>query len=161
MKEKPEISRKNFFSIVSVAIGGVIGTIIGIPAISYILSPALKKEENDEKILLGPSSKVEVGLPTLFKTKIQHTAGWIDNEEEVSFYVYTSNGKDFYALSNICTHLGCRVRWIGDDEIFACPCHNASFSKEGGVLTGPPPRPLDRYLVFEENGQLFITGEKI
>jgi menaquinol-cytochrome c reductase iron-sulfur subunit len=161
MSKKEKISRKDFLSIASVAIGGVIGAAIGIPAVSYVLSPALKDEEAIDLIPLGSASKVEIGLPTLFKAKIQHKAGWIDNEQEVSFYVYTENNRDYIAISNVCTHLGCRVRWVEDDETFACPCHNASFSKEGEVISGPPPRALDRFQVVVENGQLFVTGETL
>jgi Rieske Fe-S protein len=73
-------------------------------------------------------------------------------------YVLTENGRDFVAMSNICTHLGCRVRWITEREQFYCPCHNGVFDREGNVVSGPPPRPLDRYETKVEEGQLFILG---
>jgi Rieske Fe-S protein len=80
------------------------------------------------------------------------------NEEEISIYVLTDDGREFIAMSNVCTHLGCRVRWISDQQLFFCPCHNASFDVEGVVLSGPPPRPLDRFEVKAEDGQLFVLG---
>ena len=80
------------------------------------------------------------------------------DEREVSVYILTDDGREFAALSNICTHLGCRVRWIADNQQFFCPCHNAAFDKEGNILAGPPPRPLDRFEVKVEDGQLFILG---
>ena len=80
------------------------------------------------------------------------------NEEEVSAYILTEDGRNFVAMSNICSHLGCRVRWISDQGQFFCPCHNAVFSKQGDVVTGPPPRPLDQYEVKVEDGQLHILG---
>jgi Rieske Fe-S protein len=55
------------------------------------------------------------------------------------------DGKTLRALSTVCPHLGCRTRWEGAEQRFFCPCHNAAFDKEGQVLSGPPPRPLDRY----------------
>jgi Rieske Fe-S protein len=61
-------------------------------------------------------------------------------------------------MSNICTHLGCRVRWIADQESFFCPCHNGVFDAQGSVVSGPPPRPLDRYEVKVEGDQLFVRG---
>ncbi|HLO34005.1 MAG TPA: ubiquinol-cytochrome c reductase iron-sulfur subunit, partial [Anaerolineales bacterium] len=73
-------------------------------------------------------------------------------------YVLTQDGRDFIAMSNVCTHLGCRVRWIAEKNNFICPCHNGVFDKEGKVLAGPPPRPLNRYQVKVENDQLFILG---
>ncbi len=158
MNEKKEIDRRSFLGMATWAIGGLIGAGFGIPAIAYIISPAVRKDEAQDWIRLGSVSKVELGTPTLFKTKIERQTGWITKEEELSIYVLTENGRDFVAMSNICTHLGCRVRWISDQEQFFCPCHNAGFSKSGEVVSGPPPRPLDRYQVKEEDGQLFVLG---
>jgi Rieske Fe-S protein len=140
------------------AIGGFITAAIAFPAIAYILAPALKRDETEEWIRLGSASKVELGTPTLFKATIERQTGWIVNETELTFYVLTDNGRDYVAMSNTCTHLGCRVRWIEDQQQFFCPCHNAAFDKEGEVLSGPPPRPLDRYTVKVEGDQLFVLG---
>ena len=154
--QKKEIGRKDFLSMAILAIGGIISFSIGIPAIAYILGPALKKKEDQNWIPLGSPTKVEVGVPTLFKTRIEQKAGWITEEQELTFYVLTENGRDFTALSNVCTHLGCRVRWVEDEGQFFCPCHNGIFNKEGQVTGGPPPRPLDAYDVKVENDQLFV-----
>ncbi|KPK13606.1 MAG: hypothetical protein AMJ56_01550 [Anaerolineae bacterium SG8_19] len=140
------------------AIGGFITVAIAFPAIAYILAPALKRDEAEEWIRLGSASKVELGTPTLFKATIERQTGWIVTETELTFYVLTDNGRDYVAMSNTCTHLGCRVRWIEDQQQFFCPCHNAAFDKEGEVLSGPPPRPLDRYTVKVEDDQLYVLG---
>jgi menaquinol-cytochrome c reductase iron-sulfur subunit len=160
MDGEPErqIGRRKFLSLTTWAIGGVIAAGLAIPAIAYIVGPALKREEAQDWIRLGPASKVELGTPTLFKTKIKQQTGWIVNEEELTVYVLTENGRDFIAMSNICTHLSCRVRWIAAQGQFFCPCHNGIFGKDGSVISGPPPRPLDRYEVKVEDGQLYILG---
>lgn len=150
------VNRKDFLGIATFAIGGVIGLAIGIPAVAYVLGPALKKDEEQDWIPLGAASKVELGVPTLFRTTVEQTAGWVTDQQELTFYVLTENGRDFIAMSNICTHLGCRVRWVEDQTQFFCPCHNAAFDKNGEVVAGPPPRPLDRFEVRVENDQLFI-----
>jgi menaquinol-cytochrome c reductase iron-sulfur subunit len=147
-----------FLSLTTWAIGGVLSAGLIIPAIAYIIGPALKREQAQDWIRLGTTSKVEIGTPTLFKTKIKRQTGWIVNEEELTVYALTENGRDFIAMSNICTHLGCRVRWIAKQEQFFCPCHNGVFGKDGSVIAGPPPRPLDRYEVKVEGDQLFILG---
>lgn len=152
------ISRKGFLGAAIFTIGGVIGFSIGLPAIAYILGPALQKQEEQNWIALGAAAKVEVGVPTLFKARVEQKAGWITNEEELTFYVLTENGRDFVAMSNICTHLGCRVRWVEDEDQFFCPCHNAVFDKQGQVVAGPPPRPLNKYEVKVEDDQLFVLG---
>ena len=156
--EKNKFSRRTFLSAAIWAIGGLISAALGIPAIAYIIGPALKRSTSQEWILLGSTVKVELGTPTLFKAKIERKTGWIVNEEEISAYALTDNGRDFVALSNICTHLGCRVRWVADQSKFFCPCHNGVYDKNGNVVSGPPPRPLDHYEVKIENNQLFIKG---
>jgi menaquinol-cytochrome c reductase iron-sulfur subunit len=152
------MSRRKFMRSAIGAIGGFIGAAMTIPAVAYIVGPALQRNQQQEWIRLGSASKVEIGTPTLFKTKIEKQTGWIVNETELTFYVITDDGRNYVAMSNICTHLGCRVRWIADERQFFCPCHNAIFDEDGNVATGPPPRPLDRYEVKVEEDQLFILG---
>jgi Rieske Fe-S protein len=158
MGDDQKINRRNFMSLATWSIGGLISLGMGIPAIAYIIGPTLARTTTQDWIRLGPISKVELKIPTLFKFTIQRKTGWIENEEEVSVYILTDNGRDFVAMSNICTHLGCRVRWITEQEEFFCPCHNGVFDKQGNVVSGPPPRPLDRYEVKVEDDQIFVLG---
>jgi menaquinol-cytochrome c reductase iron-sulfur subunit len=156
MDDDKKLSRRGFLGLATFSIGGLISLILGIPAIAYIVSPATKREEEDLFIPLGASDKVIPGEPTLFRTKITQKAGWITEDRELSYFVLTEDRREYSALSNICTHLSCRVRWVADEEKFYCPCHNGVFDKDGNVVSGPPPRPLDSYQVKEENGQLFV-----
>jgi nitrite reductase/ring-hydroxylating ferredoxin subunit len=66
------------------------------------------------------------------------------------------DGANMRALSTVCPHLGCRVRWQGDQQRFFCPCHNGVFDREGKVVSGPPPRPLDRYDVEVIEGSVYL-----
>jgi cytochrome b6-f complex iron-sulfur subunit len=65
-------------------------------------------------------------------------------------------GEHVRALSTICPHLGCRVRWEGDKDRFFCPCHDGVFNREGGVVSGPPPRALDKYDVEVAAGAVYL-----
>lgn len=152
---KQDVSRRQFLSIAIGAIGGLISAVIGVPAIAYIVGPVLQKQTVDW-LKLGSVQKVEPGNPTLFKTSVEHQTGWVTSQEEVAAYVLTEDGQHYLAISNICTHLGCRVRWIPEQGEFFCPCHNAVFGKDGAVVSGPPPRPLDQFETKVENGILFI-----
>ena len=152
-----QFGRRNFMKAAIVSIGGLIGAAIGLPAIPYIMGPALQKE-SDAWIQLGSVGKVELNIPTLFKKTIETQTGWIDTEEEISVYVLTSDGQDYVVMSNVCTHLACRVRWIPERDAFFCPCHNAQFDKNGDVVAGPPPKPLNRYEVKVEDDQLYVLG---
>jgi menaquinol-cytochrome c reductase iron-sulfur subunit len=158
MHETNRLDRRQFLSTLTWAIGGLISAGLGIPAIAYIIGPAAQRTQSQNWIRLGSTAKIELGTPTLFKARITRQTGWIENEEELSAYVSTDNGRDFVAMSNICTHLGCRVRWVSAQGEFFCPCHNGVFDKGGNVVSGPPPRPLDRFEVKVEDDQLFILG---
>jgi quinol---cytochrome c reductase iron-sulfur subunit, bacillus type len=156
MGEQNELSRRNFMQSAIWGIGGLIGIVFGASAVAYIVGPSLKKQQTETWVRLGPTSKVELGVPTLFTFTVQTQTGWIETTEEVSVYVLTTDARTYIAMSNICTHLGCRVRWITDQDKFFCPCHNGEFDIEGDVIAGPPPRPLDRYDVKVENDQLYV-----
>ena len=49
---------------------------------------------------------------------------------------------DIRALSAVCTHLGCIVKWDGAKQQLVCPCHVAAFDVNGNVVGGPAPSPL-------------------
>lgn len=154
------MDRRKFMTLVTTGIGALISAGLAIPAIAYVLGPALTKVQ-ENWLPLGSTNKVELGTPTLFKAKIQRQSGWITSDEEVWAYVLTDDGRSYIAMSNICTHLGCRVRWIAEREQFYCPCHAGVYDKEGNVISGPPPRPLDRYEVrVEENEIRILTGSQ-
>ena len=42
------------------------------------------------------------------------------------------------AFDSTCPHLGCRVRWEEEKQIFFCPCHRGVFDAEGVAISGPP-----------------------
>lgn len=67
---------------------------------------------------------------------------------------------DFIALSSTCPHLGCQVRWEGQNDRFFCPCHNGVFDPSGKATGGPPGeagQSLPRYELKVENGALHIA----
>ena len=152
------VPRRKFFTLAIVAAGALITAIYSIPGVAYLLAPALKKIESETWIPLGPASKVEPGVPTLFRADVRRQTGWIVNEEQLTVYVLTEDGRNYVALSNVCTHLGCRVRWVEGEQQFFCPCHNGVFDKDGRVVAGPPPRPLDQHPVKVEDGQIYVQG---
>lgn len=155
----PEMTRRKFLGRATFAIVGGISALMGIPAAAYLVSPAKARGGlGVDAIPIGPITKVPIGEPTLFKTTIERKTGWVTQAEELSFYVLTEDGRNFTAMSNVCTHLGCRVRWVDDQEQFFCPCHNAAFAKNGTVASGPPPRALDQYELSVEDDQLFVVG---
>jgi cytochrome b6-f complex iron-sulfur subunit len=63
------------------------------------------------------------------------------------------------ALSEKCTHLGCRVPWCDGSSQFECPCHGSVFNRIGEFREGPAPRGMDRYAVSIVDGVVVVdTG---
>ncbi|MCX7838691.1 MAG: Rieske (2Fe-2S) protein [Anaerolineae bacterium] len=49
------------------------------------------------------------------------------------------------AFSLVCTHQGCIVQWREGKQEFYCPCHDGYFDRNGDVIAGPPPMPLEQF----------------
>lgn len=62
------------------------------------------------------------------------------------FFLFVQ-GSDSWAVSRTCTHLGCRINYLEDQELIECPCHQSRFSREGKRLSGPAEKDLPRFPV--------------
>jgi Rieske Fe-S protein len=158
MAKSPHLSRNDFVKATVGVLGTIMGAVVGIPAIGYLISPALKAQESEAWIELGPLENYPIGTPTLFtftRTKIN---GWEKTVNSYGVYVLRQSEaeSDVLVLSNVCTHLSCRVTWNEEIQEYACPCHDAHFTIKGDVAFGPPPRPMDRYETKVEEGNLFM-----
>lgn len=67
----------------------------------------------------------------------------INHFPEYSVIILKKNNK-IVAMSDICTHLGCKIKFIKDKNIFQCPCHRSEFSIYGKVIKGPAKKNLKR-----------------
>jgi Rieske Fe-S protein len=54
---------------------------------------------------------------------------------------------DVRAFSAVCTHLDCTVQFKSDTAQFWCACHNGMYDLGGNVVSGPPPRGLEKFTV--------------
>lgn len=70
--------------------------------------------------------------------------------------VNTQDGQ-LLALSAVCTHLTCTVRYEGDSGTLYCPCHNGRFDLAGNVISGPPPAPLETYKIEVVGDDIFVS----
>jgi len=67
------------------------------------------------------------------------------------------NQQGFYALSTICTHLGCTPNWLSAEQKFKCPCHGSGYYITGVNFEGPAPRPLERFQIgLTDDGQIVV-----
>jgi Rieske Fe-S protein len=153
------ISRRDFIKITTAAVGTFIGAAIGLPAINFLIDPALKSSKADAWIPLGKLEAFEIGKPTLATFNRSTVNGWEKSVNNYGVFVLRTSDTETLVLSNKCTHLGCHVNWNADKQEYICPCHDAQFGINGEVLGGPPPRPLDHFSgdqVKVEDGTLLI-----
>jgi len=158
MADSHEVQRRDFVNIVLVGIGSAMALIVGVPAIAYLLSPAVKVKEEEAWIPLGPLDSYPLDAPTLFSYTRTKVNGWEKTVSSFGAYVwrYGEGESDVTVYSNMCTHLSCRVTWQEDRNIYFCPCHDGRFNEEGEVVAGPPPKPLYEFETKVEEGILSI-----
>ncbi len=73
-------------------------------------------------------------------------------------FILFDDGKDAWAISRRCTHLGCTVNYHEKEKIVECPCHQSRFTAMGDVLHGPAKKNLARYKVEKiEDGGYIVT----
>ncbi|MDP1568628.1 MAG: Rieske 2Fe-2S domain-containing protein [Vicinamibacterales bacterium] len=102
-------------------------------------------------VLASPSKKFRVALPDTL------AAGepFVPPGRAVAIY---RDPEGVYAISTICTHLGCIVH--ATTQGFECPCHGSGFTASGEVTRGPAPRALD-WLQVSTSGGLVTVDEGV
>ncbi|MFD5468138.1 Rieske (2Fe-2S) protein [Kitasatospora sp. NPDC127059] len=92
---------------------------------------------------LGPASAVPEGGGKVFR--------------EQKVVVTQPAAGQYKAFSAKCTHAGCIVDQVKNQQI-QCPCHGSRFAiADGAVQDGPAPSPLPAYTVTVEGGNLKVT----
>lgn|SRR3972149_3897399 len=156
MSGSHNIDRREFVKVVLAFLGTVMGAVVGLPAISYLISPAARVQKKEAWIPLGPLENYPVEVPTPFSFTRTTVNGWEKTVNSHGAYVVRKGGDELKVYSNMCTHLSCRVTWKDDLHEYICPCHDGHFDAEGRVALGPPPQPLYEYETKIEAGNLFI-----
>jgi cytochrome b6-f complex iron-sulfur subunit len=102
-------------------------------------------------VLPGPVRRYKVGHPE------EYAVGGEKLLEKENVYVFR-DAEGIYAVSAVCTHLGCTV--TRSQEGFACPCHGSKFDPSGRVRGGPAPRALPWLEVTRAaDGQLVVLAD--
>ncbi len=101
-------------------------------------------------VLYEPSPIVNAGKPDLYP------ADSVTLDAETGIYVVRST-EGFYALSAVCTHLGCLTAWKPELGMIACPCHGSKFQRNGTKIEGPAPKPLTwLHMWVNDDGDLMV-----
>lgn len=155
MTENPSPTRRRFYVAVIYGLNSLIGLALGIPALVYLLfPPAVKKGE--EWTEATDLNKLPLNAPEEVVFRRNRKDGWKILSEKTSAWVVRKSDKEVVAFAPQCTHLGCAYHWDANNKNFLCPCHTSTFGVDGKVLSGPAPRPLDRYDAKIEGDKLLL-----
>jgi cytochrome b6-f complex iron-sulfur subunit len=139
-KNADGVSRRDFLNEVTAAALGITG--LGGAAVTLnFISPNVLFEA-PARFRIGPPEDYPVNSVNFLR-------------EQQVFVVRTTNG--FFAVSAICTHLGCITEWKPDDNLIECPCHGSKYTREGTKVAGPAPRSLPHFNIqLAPDGQLVV-----
>ena len=130
-------NRRDFLNEIAFSALGIAA--IGSAVVTYrYLSP---------NVLFEPPTTFRAGSPDLYPV---NSVTFLPDQQV--YIVRMESG--FYAVSAVCTHLGCITQWKPDLNQIACPCHGSKFKPEGTKIEGPAPRPLPHFQI-----SLTLDGE--
>ena len=154
--KSPEIRRRGFLKRLAAALGAFLATAVGIPLVGAAVSPGARRDE-PHWITVGAVADFAQSAPRLVTFGITKADGYSRTTAPRAVWVHRTPAGGLVVYNARCTHLGCLVSYQPDSQTFLSPCHGGVFAlRDGAVLEGPPPRPLDRLDHREEGGQLMV-----
>ena len=142
-----EITRRSFLKIANQVLTFTgLAAVLG-PVLAYFYPPELE-EVPYEPVLVGTLDELPVG-----------TSKTIRFGRYPALIVNTPDG--IKAYSAVCTHFACIVKWDGSSNQIYCPCHDGYFDpRDGSVISGPPPEPLEPLKISLTGNEVFVGGEE-
>lgn len=154
----PDAQRRRFFTRLSLILGGAGAFLASIPSVGFLLG--LRKTPQVWRTV-GKVDDFKVGTTVNVAFQDSSPLPWSGVTAQTAAWLQCAAEREFIAFSMNCTHLGCPVRWLPDANLFMCPCHGGVFYSDGRVASGPPPKPLHRYPVRVENGEVQILTSPV
>ena len=118
-------------------------------------SPSSSPTVSREPVVI---KKIEIPVAKSSEVPVNSTKSFKANNHfgYETTYIIARNSEGLIAMNATCTHNGCTVAIA--TEGLLCPCHSALFDpKNGALLRGPASYPLDRVVVREADGVIYIT----
>jgi menaquinol-cytochrome c reductase iron-sulfur subunit len=160
-KAEGKTSRRSFLA--KLGIGATLAAIAG-QAVAFVRSLV-------PNVLYEEPKRFKVGTTDQFSEGAKFI-------EDKRLFIFRERNT-FYAISAVCTHLGCTVkmqrlnqpkkvqirgREVEETVEFHCPCHGSKYYGDGTNYAGPAPRSLAYYKleVSPDDGQLIVnTSEQV
>jgi Rieske Fe-S protein len=140
-----EASRRGFVNwMLGTSVGAFLISVL-YPVARYLVPPTI-----------GESTAASVTLP-IKPGDVKPNTGQIFKFGTRPAILVRTSGGDLKALSAVCTHLNCTVQYRPDLSHIWCACHNGHFDLNGQNISGPPPRPLDAFVVNVRGNQIVVS----
>ncbi len=125
---------------------GIIASIASFiyPAIRYIIPPPVAEPAGRSVVAAGVN-------------ELRRNSGKVFKfGAKPGILIHTLEG-EFRAFSAVCTHLNCTVQYRDDLRQIWCACHNGLYDLDGRNVSGPPPRPLERFAVNIQGEDVIVS----
>ncbi|PIP92989.1 MAG: Rieske (2Fe-2S) protein [Bdellovibrio sp. CG12_big_fil_rev_8_21_14_0_65_39_13] len=143
-----QLNRREFFSFLSVAWIAFTAAVGGLLSLAFRFSYPNVNFEPEMEFLAGRTDEYPPGVDERWKNQF-------------GVWMVKMEGR-LFALSNICTHLGCIPTWLPAEIKFKCPCHGSGYYMNGVNFEGPAPRPLERYkITLTAEGKIKVDKTKV
>jgi cytochrome b6-f complex iron-sulfur subunit len=125
---------------------GFVSTIVAMayPVWRFLIPPA-SGEPVTQSVVAAQASQVKANSGMLFKFG-----------SRPGLLIRTPDG-NLQAFNAVCTHLDCTVQYKADTSQIWCACHNGLYDLSGNVVSGPPPRPLERFVVNQRGEDVVVS----
>lgn len=150
-------SRRSFLGAL-LGVGSVlVGGLLSVPLIRFSLFPLIRRTTEVKRSPVGALSEFSALTEPVMRTvQIEQVDGWRKAVSEKAVYVTRSKEGQLCVLTSVCPHLGCTVPWNKEKGQFVCPCHGATFTKDGSRVSGPALRGMDALETIVQDGQILV-----
>ncbi len=125
---------------------GFVSSIVAMvyPVWRYLIPPA-SGEPVTQSVVAAQASQLKANTGMLFKFG-----------SRPGLLIRNPDG-ELQAFNAVCTHLDCTVQYKADTSQIWCACHNGFYDLSGNVVSGPPPRPLERFVVNQRGEDIVVS----
>jgi cytochrome b6-f complex iron-sulfur subunit len=142
---EPDPSRRRFINWWLGTTAGAFLASVLYPVTRYLIPPQIAE-----------STAASVTLPVKVDEVKPNTGQIFKFGSRPAILVRTAAG-ELKAFSAVCTHLNCTVQYRSELGHIWCACHNGHFDLNGQNIEGPPPRPLDAFVVNVRGTQIVVS----
>ncbi|HLF13329.1 MAG TPA: Rieske 2Fe-2S domain-containing protein [Bacteroidota bacterium] len=138
------MTRKSFIQRILSAWASICSLPVVYTLVQYIIPPGTAAG-TPAPVPVGKLSEFSPGTVKLFR------------QGKTALFVRETESGQIRSFSGKCTHLGCLVEFLEEEQKFRCNCHGSQFDPDGKNLSGPAVRPLQPYRVEVRGDDIYIT----